>query len=674
MAEQAQHDDDDTSTATSTRIYVGGLGSSVTEDDLRNTFSSLGKLESVQIVRTKGRSFAYLDFLPSSPKSLPKLFSTYNGCMWKGGRLKLEKAKEHFLIRLQRERSEIAELTNLAPSRDSDASENMLLPEKSKKFLNPDTTHLRIFFPKLKKMMSLPCSGTGKHKYSFQRIVVPFLPVHFCDCEEHSVPSNMSKEKAGEPICHVQASGTGVNEEEINMMESVMNKLFQSNNPQQVECHEVGLAKEGASIVGLNDDRLVDKNEADDVSDEDNLVLNTVTGENDITSLIASMGHERILKNQPVNTLSFLALVAQEPILNEQEASKKFQESQRKKIVSSGKKRKSPLAEQSNKDENQSTMPERKKNMRIHLNETGDQSTEQQSTDKYTWSQKSTWKDLVGEKNQTPFQISQITPTVHAMKEDQTTCDDLSEPNSTDMENQNLVRHRNLEHSEELKEIAEAPIAILNAVSDKLTSERQSYHSEEPKKLPEALPAIPNVDLNKKTRGASWLKEASWTQMVRDASSSSFSISDVLPGLTFPKQEISKPSGTAAAKLEDGEQQNLLSSGKEESMADYSAVRVAYKESASVPFASSEIVLAEEDQNYAGTVVEQTTPEQSVKEKDEVSTTSRKTQHTAPKQASVRDLGVGETCTFMRSAASMKEWTKTKAALSGSLKKKSSGK
>ncbi|KAK3019715.1 hypothetical protein RJ639_003151 [Escallonia herrerae] len=631
MAEQAQHVDD-TSTATSTRIYVGGLGSSVTEDDLRSTFSSLGKLESVEIVRTKGRSFAYLDFLPSSPKSLPKLFSTYNGCMWKGGRLKLEKAKEHFLIRLQRERSEIAERTNLAPSHDSDASENMLIPE----------------------------NGTGKHKYSFQRIVVPFLPIHFCDCEEHSVPSNMSNKKPGEPMCHVQSSSAGVNEEEINMMESVMNKLFQRNNPQQIECNEVGLAKEGASIVGLNDDQLVDENKADDVSDEDNLVLNMVTGENDITSLIAGKEQERTFKNQ-------------EPILSEQEASKKFQESQRKKIVSSDEKRKYPLAEQCDKE--RSAMPERKKNMRIHWNEAGDQSTEQQSTDKYAWSQKSAWKDLVGEKNQTPFQISQIMPTVHAKKEDQTTCDDLSDPNSTDVKTQNLVRHRNLKHSEELKELAEAPIAILNAVSDKLTSERQSYHSKEPKKLPEALPAIPNADLNKKTRGASWLKEASWTQMVRDASSSSFSISDVLPGLTFPKQEISKPSGTAAAKLEDGEQQNLLGSGKEESMTDYSAERVAYKESASVLFTSSEIVLADEDQNFA---VEQTTPErilQTVRERGEVCTTkSRKTQHTAPKQASVRDVGVGETCTFMRSAASMKEWTKSKAALSGSLKKKGSGK
>lgn len=66
------------STKKSVRIYVGGLGESVTAEDLKKTFSTpqLGKVESMDIVRTKGRSFAYLDLLPSSDKSLPKLFST----------------------------------------------------------------------------------------------------------------------------------------------------------------------------------------------------------------------------------------------------------------------------------------------------------------------------------------------------------------------------------------------------------------------------------------------------------------------------------------------------------------------------------------------------------------------------------------------------------------------
>lgn len=60
---------------TTTRIFVGGLGESVTSGDISRTLSSLGTVKAVDIVRTKGRSFAYVDFLPSSEKSLSKLFS-----------------------------------------------------------------------------------------------------------------------------------------------------------------------------------------------------------------------------------------------------------------------------------------------------------------------------------------------------------------------------------------------------------------------------------------------------------------------------------------------------------------------------------------------------------------------------------------------------------------------
>lgn len=63
-------------TTTGTRVFVGDLGLNVKTEDLVNTFSCLGKLESVEIIRNQGRSFAYFDFVPSSPKSLSKLFST----------------------------------------------------------------------------------------------------------------------------------------------------------------------------------------------------------------------------------------------------------------------------------------------------------------------------------------------------------------------------------------------------------------------------------------------------------------------------------------------------------------------------------------------------------------------------------------------------------------------
>lgn len=59
------------------RVFVGGLGEGVTCDDLKRMFGSLGEAHGVDIIRTKGRSFAYVDFIPSPPhnNSLSKLFS-----------------------------------------------------------------------------------------------------------------------------------------------------------------------------------------------------------------------------------------------------------------------------------------------------------------------------------------------------------------------------------------------------------------------------------------------------------------------------------------------------------------------------------------------------------------------------------------------------------------------
>lgn len=70
-------EDDEAATekTTKTRIFVGGLAETVTADDLQRIFVSLGAVEGIEVVRTKGRSFAYVDFSPSSLKSLSKLFS-----------------------------------------------------------------------------------------------------------------------------------------------------------------------------------------------------------------------------------------------------------------------------------------------------------------------------------------------------------------------------------------------------------------------------------------------------------------------------------------------------------------------------------------------------------------------------------------------------------------------
>lgn len=82
----------------------------------------------------------------------------YNGCVWKGGRLKLEKAKEHYLVRLKREWAEQAELASRAPSDGFDANEDITSSKKPKKDLNSATKQLRIYFPSLRKVnMGLIC-------------------------------------------------------------------------------------------------------------------------------------------------------------------------------------------------------------------------------------------------------------------------------------------------------------------------------------------------------------------------------------------------------------------------------------------------------------------------------------------------------------------------------------
>lgn len=94
------------------RLFVGGLGPTVGVSDLQQRFAPLGVVHKIDLVPGKKdwspegafqRGFAYVDFEASTEASLKKLFSAYNGCKWKGGVLRIEKAKEHYIDRLRRE-------------------------------------------------------------------------------------------------------------------------------------------------------------------------------------------------------------------------------------------------------------------------------------------------------------------------------------------------------------------------------------------------------------------------------------------------------------------------------------------------------------------------------------------------------------------------------------------
>ena len=62
--------------AATARVFVGGLGEAVTADELRRVFELCGgAVGSIDFVRSEGRSFAYVDFSPSSHNSLSTLFA-----------------------------------------------------------------------------------------------------------------------------------------------------------------------------------------------------------------------------------------------------------------------------------------------------------------------------------------------------------------------------------------------------------------------------------------------------------------------------------------------------------------------------------------------------------------------------------------------------------------------
>ncbi|XP_059461304.1 protein REPRESSOR OF SILENCING 3 [Corylus avellana] len=630
---------------TKIRVFVGGLGESVTGDDLRRIFGSLGVVEGLDIVRTKGRSFAYVDFCPSSLNALSKLFSTYNGCVWKGGRLKLEKAKEHFLVRLKREWAEEAELASRAPSNGFDADEDMASSNKPKKVVSSEKKQLRIYFPSLRKVKSVPFSGTGKHKYSFRRVEVPPLPIHFCDCEEHSVDHHTTKEKQ---TCDLEAESGEMNKEELNIMNSVMNKLFEREKVVSYSAHSGNrLAKERDDSAKSIHSPQFDDSEADSATDEDNLIINVVSKRNNRMALIPVREMEIISENQ-------------ESGLNGTRTSKDGQIQNILKVLkqnirSPNKKRKSVLNQGSDDNGSLPATTRGKGKLKTHSDESarlfGGQLAEpesdiQQSATIVSWSQKSSWRQLVRDQGDTSFSMSHILPGIASSEEEQPKLDGscvLGVPDSTISKDDNLASHGSC-----VPDVPDSTISKGNNLvshGDHLESQSGETIKEE---VVETQPAKPSVASTKSGRGSSWLQKSSWTQLVSENKNSSFSIDQILPGISYEKQVITEPDSGDIVDSTDGNPNNL---GKHDS------------NSTEYGFITMEIG---KNRNVVGSNLEKNQPTV-VGSNKAPGPIFEKRSDSATKLVS----GGSETCSFMRSAASLKEWAKTKAALSGSRKRKS---
>ncbi|KAG7478128.1 hypothetical protein MATL_G00077170 [Megalops atlanticus] len=96
------------------RLYIGGLGHTVSQKDLKDRFGKFGEVLDVEIVTRKDgtgmplKTFGYIN-INISDADLKKCMTVLNKSKWKGGTLQIEMAKESFLHRLAQERQQATE-------------------------------------------------------------------------------------------------------------------------------------------------------------------------------------------------------------------------------------------------------------------------------------------------------------------------------------------------------------------------------------------------------------------------------------------------------------------------------------------------------------------------------------------------------------------------------------
>lgn len=327
--------------------------------------------------------------------------------------------------------------------------------------------------------------------------------------------------------------------------------------------------------------------------------------------------------------------------------------SQGRRITASDKKRKSPPREEAhgNKFRSANQSGREGSTKKAHLHQTAqpiELESGTQPTNTNSGSKKFAWRDLAGGRGNNSFSISNIMQSTVPNRE-KSESDGFNVPHITECQNENTVKNINLES--------------------------QSNRIEKTEELAVAQPTKSYADVNKYARGASWLQKSSWTQLVSEKRSS-FSISQLLPATSLEKQEQAEPK--SATNSIGSTHSKLVKTGTCASAEDSSkALGVGNKDIVTALDSSNMIVLDTialdpEPSLPMDTIALDPEPSlpkdlQTLGETDE--RTAPKKNHAAAEQLSVGNFTTDGTCLFMRSAASMREWTKAKAALSGSLKK-----
>ncbi|CAN6444880.1 unnamed protein product [Victoria cruziana] len=599
-----------------TRVFIGGLGQAVTVSDLEKTFSSLGRVKGVEIVRTNGRSFAYMDFEPGSLKSFNKLFSTYNGCIWKGGRLKLEKAKEHYLARLRREWAEDearkAMGSNAKP--DTGKTEN---PLKKSKCSREEKMQLKIYFPRLRKVKLLPYSGTGKHKYSFQLVDAPTLPIHFCDCEQHSLPSANATAKD----VAMDTRNNVVGQHELDIMKSVLEKLFNAEAKPAAGTVELNLLREMNYVSHLNNITELHNEEAAEASDSDNLITNIVLEGGDVSSakeLVFSMKQDtdRFLGNKPTR--------------------KPFPATERKfaekavKVPADGEKQKETINKQAS-EEHLNDLVHAIENQAIEtreLKETKDvagltsvtinEAPPSQGATSCVRVQKASWRDLVRAKNSSSFKLSDI------LEGPSAGTDKFPEP-------------REMTNLDDVPKVSWVEAVSPTVQVEELDPNRNAQDSKQTNVSLKVGNINGTADTQAEHRSASSSKP--WRDLLSGKSSSMFKLSDIFQGPSVTAEKFHGSSQT------DGLRLNRVESHQSDDVSTAECMHSSVQPKLSDSNNSTENAKA-----------------------GSVSLKATKGEQSIPPETASRNVGMDEVCTFMRSAESQKEWAKARAAVSTSLR------
>uniref|UniRef100_A0A671Q5C1 Nucleolar protein 8 n=1 Tax=Sinocyclocheilus anshuiensis TaxID=1608454 RepID=A0A671Q5C1_9TELE len=96
------------------RLYIGGLGHTVSEKDLKDRFGKFGDVSDVEIITRKDengaplKTFGYIN-INITDAEYKRCVGILNKSTWKGGTLLIQLAKESFLHRLAEERQQLVE-------------------------------------------------------------------------------------------------------------------------------------------------------------------------------------------------------------------------------------------------------------------------------------------------------------------------------------------------------------------------------------------------------------------------------------------------------------------------------------------------------------------------------------------------------------------------------------